>query len=840
MTTRSWIGNVFTRPVTRPIRKRPPRTRPALEALEDRTVPSTFTVLNTLDDGSVGSLRWAVGQANSHAGDDTINFDPTVFGTQKTITLSGDQLELTDTSGTQTVTGPAAGVTVRGRFGSVFQVDGLVTASISGLTITGGNGGLLNYGTATLTDCTVSGNFGGGGISNLGTLALADCTVSGNSSYSFGGLFNGGTSSGATASGPSAARAGKSSSVNTVPLLDNARKSLAGHGTSFPSLVVNTTSDSLFPGVGQLSLREAVAFANLDSVGISTITFDRHVFATPQTITLTGSQLELSNPSETETIKGPAAGVAVSGGGASRVFQVDGLVTASISGLTITGGSSAGYGGYGVGGGGLLNNGTATLTNCTVSGNSAGSYASGGGLLNNGTATLIDCTVSGNTAGGSFFGGGGGGVANGTYFFAPDATLTITNCTLSGNSAYSGGGLHNSGTAKLTNCTISGNSANGFVSYGGGVSTGSFHNAAATTALTNCTISGNHANFRINGYGIGSGGGVSNFATTTLTNCTVSGNSAQNDGGGLFNSATPMNGSQVGTLTLTNCTVSGNSAHNGGGVFTRGGLFATGIYLGYLVQDAFTVLTNCTVSGNSVTGDGGGLATSGLGTTTATNTTVRGNSAVNGGGVSTDGFGFYSAPHPFNGTTNLTNCTVSGNSANSNGGGLYDTALGSTTVKGTNVKDNSASVGGGIANQGTLTVASSTISNNQASSQGGGISTTGGSATVTNSAISSNQVYSLGTALGGGIDCENSVLSLTNCTVNANQANGATARGGGIYALDSTVDVRNSTVTDNQANGSVLGEGGGIYSYNSVLTLLASNVKSNKATTGFDDLFAGP
>ena len=101
---------------------------------------------------------------------------------------------------------------------------------------------------------------------------------------------------------------------------------------------MNTTSDSLVPGAGLLSLREAIAFANADSSGIATITFDPTVFATPQTITLTGSQLELSNTSETETITGPAAGVTVSGGGLSRVFQVDAGVTASISGLTITGG----------------------------------------------------------------------------------------------------------------------------------------------------------------------------------------------------------------------------------------------------------------------------------------------------------------------------------------------------------------------------------------------------------------------------------------------------------------------------------------------------------------------
>ena len=83
----------------------------------------------------------------------------------------------------------------------------------------------------------------------------------------------------------------------------------------------------------------------------------------------------------------------VSGGGLSRVFQVDAGVTASISGLTITGGKTDGNGG------GLYNDGgndhadrlhrqrqlrlparrrrpvttaaTVTLTNCTVSGNSA-------------------------------------------------------------------------------------------------------------------------------------------------------------------------------------------------------------------------------------------------------------------------------------------------------------------------------------------------------------------------------------------------------------------------------------------------------------------------------------
>jgi hypothetical protein len=44
------------------------RTVPTIEILEPRDVPSTFTVTNLLDDGSVGSLRWAIGQANSTPG----------------------------------------------------------------------------------------------------------------------------------------------------------------------------------------------------------------------------------------------------------------------------------------------------------------------------------------------------------------------------------------------------------------------------------------------------------------------------------------------------------------------------------------------------------------------------------------------------------------------------------------------------------------------------------------------------------------------------------------------------------------------------------------------------
>src|SRR5262249_50400101 len=115
--------------------------RPTVVALEGRALLATFNVNSLLDaPGAVGTLRWAVDQANSHPGADTIDFDSTVFHTPRTITLTQGQLTLTDTSGATTIVGPGANLlTVSGNNASrVFQIGGGVpgaTASIAGLTI---------------------------------------------------------------------------------------------------------------------------------------------------------------------------------------------------------------------------------------------------------------------------------------------------------------------------------------------------------------------------------------------------------------------------------------------------------------------------------------------------------------------------------------------------------------------------------------------------------------------------------------------------------------------------------------------------------------------------------
>ena len=74
--------------------------------------------------------------------------------------------------------------------------------------------------------------------------------------------------------------------------------------TTADPVVAKDSPDSAATPFGQLSLRQAIALANVRP-GSDTIAFDPTVFATAQTITLAGGTLALSDTSGVTTIQGP-------------------------------------------------------------------------------------------------------------------------------------------------------------------------------------------------------------------------------------------------------------------------------------------------------------------------------------------------------------------------------------------------------------------------------------------------------------------------------------------------------------------------------------------------------
>ena len=478
----------------------------ALEALEDRVLlAATVYTVNAITDtgagsGTTGDLLYCLTQANANpnTAGSQIQFDPTVFGTPQTITLSST-LKLSETAGPEVIDGPGASVvTVSGNNAvEVFSVSHGVTAGLVGLTISGGaivgsGGGILNYGTLTVSDSTITGNSAadafsgaagdGGGIFNSGILTVSDSTITGNSAAeSFGaagsgdggGIFSGFNSFGTL-------------TVTNSTITDNSADDSGGGISSFGTATVSDstiTDNAAEFGGGIYSNTRGRSYAIL-TVSDSTIT---------------------DNSADN------------SGGGIAN----DG--TATVSDSTISQNSS-------LGGGGIWNTATLTVTNSTIADNAAGS---GGGIANHGGATVSDSTITDNAADDS----GGGIYSNGFI-------LTVTNSTIADNAAGSGGGIYTEGQLTAVNDTIAYNTvpSGGF---GGGLDA-----SAGTATLNNAIVA---LNTSATGSGttpddIYLGGGV--VSSSSAYNLIGTGGS-----GGLTNG---VNGNQVGVANPGLGTLSDN------------------------------------------------------------------------------------------------------------------------------------------------------------------------------------------------------------------------------------------------------------------------------------------
>jgi hypothetical protein len=502
---------------------------------------------------------------------------------------------------------------------------------------------------------------------------------------------------------------------------------------------------------------------------------------------------------------------------------------------------------------GVFNAGTMTIRGSTISGNAA--LDNGGGVLNQGTIEIVDSVITGNSAG-----LGGGGMHNA----GPTATahlnnvtiaenraqqgsgifnaglMTMERCRVAENRAAQGGGIFNSGTLLLSDTIVRDNSVNTFdgagifntgtlslyrsalagndtIEGGGGLTNRGSATVRASQVYENTTYDGSGAGIDNLGtlmmlgsdvrdnraHSLDGGGGLNNLGVATIEGSTVRGNQAIVLGGGIRNS---------GTLTLTASTVAGNQAtERGGGVFNLGTLRIAGSTMrdnraiidgGGIYNYGRVTLADSLIEGNransagSAFGSGGGIFNALEGTLVLTRSIIRANQSIVGD-TAGNGGGIYSA-----GRLTLTQSTIRDNRAGSNAGGVYNAETGVATLANSLVDSNRVDdgAGGGVRNDGELSVTATTFHGNVATEDGGGALFNAGTASISGSTLSDNHSAESGGAL---YNASSGSASISKSTISGNRAR---SEGGGIFNRGGTLHLNNVTI----ANNAVIGDGGGI------------------------------
>ena len=489
--------------------------------------------------------------------------------------------------------------------------------------------------------------------------------------------------------------------------------------------------------------------------------------------------------------------------------------------------------------GGIFTDGTLTLWNGIITGNTAGYY--GGVYVNRGTFIMNGGSITGNTCTLSYSGGGvhvygtftmnGGTITgnNGSYsggVYQSDGTFTMTGGEITGNTGKVGGGVClDGGTFAMEGGSITGNTG----TVGGGVylndgtftmTGGDITGNKSTSGYTGGGVYVNGGTFTMDGgkiaENVGSCGGVyvRNGGTFTLNQGTIT----ENKNTYTYSAAGVY---VAGTFTMTGGSISKNTnpgkeqSNGGGGVYVSGKFIMTGGEItgnetigangsgGVYVHGTFT-MTGGSIKGNK---SSGGSASSGgvfVGRnctfnmeegTIADNENTSGN--YSGGGVYID-----------NGNFTLTGGTISGNTSASNGGGVYLNG-GTFTMKGGKISNNKTTSdasyggeGGGVYADGTFIMNDGEISGNASASSGGGVYLDSDSFTMSGGKISGNTSASN----GGGVYLRGGTVAMTGGTITGNNTTTPENNcGGGVYVNDYYSLTMSGTVriTDNYKNGTL-------------------------------------
>jgi hypothetical protein len=287
--------------------------------------------------------------------------------------------------------------------------------------------------------------------------------------------------------------------------------------------VVTTTADS-----GPGSLRQVIA----DAPTGATIVFDP---------ALSGGTIALTSPItiDKHVVVGSAhlpAGLTLSGGGTSRIFNVTAAGRLELYQITLRDGRAPN------GANGQFGQDAGTFSPSTP-GQPGSSGGNGGAIFNQGELHLEGCTFHLNRAGN---GGAGGRGGNGSSIASPPSGGGA------GGSGGAGGAIFNSGSATIIHCTFSGN----FAGNGGPGGDGGF------------SISGFRTTGGTGGSG-GNGGAIAGTGTTNLqwSTCTLNqaGSGAAGGLAGGIGGASGRGGALHGNgLTLRNSLIAGNAVPDAG------------------------------------------------------------------------------------------------------------------------------------------------------------------------------------------------------------------------------------------------------------------------------------
>ncbi|MDQ1431428.1 MAG: hypothetical protein QOF40_2030 [Actinomycetota bacterium] len=350
-----------------------------------------IVVTSLADDGTGTTLREAIDQANTDAGQDTITFQTGLTGT---ITLASDLPHITDAVDIQ---GPgASAITVSGAdtfaIFNFYDISSSAGAnSVSGLTVahgvannddSSGGGIVVRFGSAdtTISNAAITNNHAsndGGGVqfyNAVGSMLITGTAISGNTADGGGGGLYADNGKGTL-----------NVAIQNSTISGNTAGSDGG-GLYFDQTNV-TITDSQVTGNS----------AGSNGGGISQ----------------DGGSLNITNSSV-------SGNQSPNDGGGLFLYNAN----PTIVGTTISGNTTTGKGG----GGGLRlyddgTNSTFTMRNSTVSGNTANYYGGGFYIDISGASTIENSTISGNTANqaGGIYGAYGG--------------LTLTQTTITNNTA---------------------------------------------------------------------------------------------------------------------------------------------------------------------------------------------------------------------------------------------------------------------------------------------------------------------------------------------------------------------------------------------------------------------